>query len=389
MTWRRVLGVLLLGLALASCTTLKRLDAPPRALAVAPAGFSPSIRFSAFDSEAMRMRLAPRYAGCVRVLALSGGGSGGAFGAGALSGWSQAGGRPHFDIVTGVSTGALAAPFAFIGPTWDGQLKASFTGGFSNELLRASGASAVFGASVFKGRPLRELIDRFITTDVVAAVAEESRTGRVLLVATSNLDTEEAVIWDMGKIAEAGGDKALALFRDVLAASASAPGVFPPVMIRVDGPGGPFEEMHVDGGVTTPFFVAPFVDATQLRQGGDVCANVFVVVNAGLADPAVTTRRSTVTVAGRALNALMNQTVRSELLRIDALARLYKAQFHFTLVPTAYGALNSASFAQAEMTRLFTYAERCAKAGELWMSSVSEPAAIRGDPDGCPAPAKR
>ena len=385
---------LILSAALGACSTLKRLDAPPMALAgsVSPDGFAPGIRFSPFDANALAARFSPRAnTGCVSVLALSGGGSGGAFGAGALAGWTSTGARPRFDIVTGVSTGALAAPFAFAGPSWDHQLRDSFTGGWSDDLLRPSGASALFGSSVFQGKPLRTLIDRFITPALLDAVAAESRTGRVLLVATTNLDTEQPVIWDMGAIAQTGGERGLTLFRNVLAASASAPGVFPPVMMRVEANGQAYDEMHVDGGVTTPFFVAPFVDASaQLREPRRGCADVYVVVNAGLADPAATTRRSTVDVAGRSLNTLMSQTVRSELLRIDALARLYGANFRFTLVPTAFGIPGSANFNQADMVRLFDYAETCAAANNLWLTQVSEPNAIstNGDQAACPAPAR-
>jgi predicted acylesterase/phospholipase RssA len=260
-------------------------------------GFSASIRFSAYDAKTLRTRFtAQRADGCVDVLALSGGGSGGAFGAGALAGWTRSATRPRFDIVTGVSTGALAAPFAFAGSHWDSQLKEAFTGGWSRKLLAPAGLQALFGASVFRGRPLRRLVERFITPDLLQAVAVEARTGRLLLAATTNLDTEETVVWDLGAIAIVGGDGGLALFRNVLAASASAPGVFPPVMIRVQRAGATFEEMHVDGGVTTPFFVAPFVNAAS-QDFPSRCTNYYVIVNSSLADPATTTKPAAMDIA--------------------------------------------------------------------------------------------
>jgi predicted acylesterase/phospholipase RssA len=218
-------------------------------------------------------------------------------------------------------------------------------------------------------------------------VAKESRTGRLLLVATTNLDTEETVIWDMGAIAETGGDGALALFRNVLAASASAPGVFPPVMVRVQAAGAVYEEMHVDGGVTTPFFVAPFVDAAALTgDAKSFCRNYHVIVNSGLADRATTTKRNALEIAGRSLNTLMNQTVRSELLRIDALTHLHGAKFRFTAIPRAYDLPGSASFNQNTMARLFSYGEDCAAAGTLWMPNIAEPRPVEpvSSPE-CPA----
>jgi predicted acylesterase/phospholipase RssA len=367
------ISVFALSGALGGCASLARLDAPPAASSgVAPAGFSPRIRFSAFDATTLQTRFtAQRADGCIDVLALSGGGAGGAFGAGALSGWTRSKTRPRFDIVTGVSTGALTAPFAFAGPSWDLQLKDAFTGGWSNDLLMSKGAGALFGTSVFKGQPLRNLVARFITPELLNAVAAEARTGRLLLAATTNLDTEETVVWDLGAIATVGGDNALALFRDVVAASASAPGVFPPVMIRVEGAGSTFEEMHVDGGVTTPFFVAPFVDAAA-QSAPSKCTNYYVIVNSHLADPATTTKRGAIDIAGRSLSTLMNQTVRSELLRVNALAELHGANFKFTAVPRAYDFGGSANFDQSTMARLFSYGESCAAAGALWTPQLVE-----------------
>jgi len=155
-------------------------------------------------------------------------GAGAAFGAGALTGLSKAGIRPHFHVVTGVSAGALTAPFAFLGPEWDGELTESFSGQQSVKLVQFSLTGLLFGSSTFKGKPLADLVNHYATEEMLRAVAVEAAKGRLLLIATTDLDSERTVIWDMGAIAMHGGPAGLKLFRQVLIASASIPGLFRP-----------------------------------------------------------------------------------------------------------------------------------------------------------------
>jgi hypothetical protein len=210
-----------------------------------PAGFPETVRTVtedriSFEKDAERFIARVRKAsggGTVNVLALSGGGAGAAFGAGALTGLSTAGTRPEFHVVTGVSAGALTAPFAFLGPAWDDELTESFSGQRSANLVQLSLTGLLFGSSVFKGRPLADLVNHYATDEMLQAVAAEAAKGRLLLIATTDLDSERTVIWDMGTIAMHGGPAALKLFRQVLIASASIPGLFPPVMIPVETSG--------------------------------------------------------------------------------------------------------------------------------------------------------
>ena len=177
----------------------------------------------------------------ISVLALSGGGADGAYGAGVLVGLDPSSGtRPEFQVVTGVSTGALIAPFAFLGPDWDGKLEEAFTGPAAGALLSPRGFGALlFGPSVYRGRPLERLVGHYVDDALLQAVARENARGRKLLVATTDLDRQETVIWNMGEIAASGGPQARRLFRDVLVASASVPGVFPPKLIEVRDGGRP------------------------------------------------------------------------------------------------------------------------------------------------------
>ena len=196
-------------------------------------------------SETLQRRRAASIDGTVNILALSGGGAGGAFGAGALVGLSRRGVRPQFDIVTGVSAGALIAPFPFLGSGCDAQLTDAFSGARTQHLLGSRGIGALFRPGIYENRPLVDLVDHFATDDLIQAVAQQAATGRLLLVATTDLDTQETVIWDMGWIAARGGDEARVLFRNVLVASASIPGVFSPIVIRVQKAGVRYDEMHV------------------------------------------------------------------------------------------------------------------------------------------------
>lgn len=231
---------------LAGCQAVPRLPAPPDLIGTAvPVGFAPDVRLVTTDLKTFTA-LAPEFFGGLRsaskdgslnILALSGGGSGGAYGAGVLAGMSRAHARPPFEMVTGVSAGALLAPFAFLGPDWDGRMKDAFTGERSARLLRSPTrtvlARLLSPCGLAHHNALFLLVDHFVTPQMIEAVAHEDATGRRLVVATTDLDKHETVLWKLGEIARQGGPAGRRLFRDVLTASASVPGVFPPVLIRV------------------------------------------------------------------------------------------------------------------------------------------------------------
>ena len=194
----------------------------------------------------------------VETLALSGGGADGAFGAGVLSGWSARGDRPEFEIVTGVSAGAIIAPFAYLGERYDKTLKEIWTHYQTNEIITAQILPGLFGGPALADTsPLASLIARYIDDKMLADIAAEYSRGRILMVLTTNLDAQRPVVWNMGEIARTGDQKALDLFRKVILASAAIPGAFPPVSIDVEAGGKAYEEMHVDGGTTREVFVLP------------------------------------------------------------------------------------------------------------------------------------
>jgi len=153
-------------------------------------------------------------------LAISGGGDDGAFGAGLLVGWSDRGDRPVFDVVTGVSTGSLSAPFAFLGQKYDAQLKEIYTQTTANDIFvrRPIVFAAVAGDAVSDNTPLRNMIGHYLDQTMVQRIAEEYAKGRLLFILTTNLDQGRPVIWNIGAIAASNNPKARDLILDVLLA---------------------------------------------------------------------------------------------------------------------------------------------------------------------------
>jgi hypothetical protein len=201
-------------------------------------------------------------------LVISSGGVEGAFGAGLLAGWTAAGTRPEFQLVTGVSAGAMIAPFAFLGPAYDFALREIYSNYSTHDLVERRGVfAALAGDAVLDTTPLRRLIDRYLGEDEIARIGAEGRKGRRLLIGTTHLNAARPVIWDLTKIAASGAPNARELIGDLILASCSIPGVFPPVRVGVEAGGVHFDELHVDGGVTAQLFLGPpGVDWAQVAE---------------------------------------------------------------------------------------------------------------------------
>ena len=370
---------------LVGCASVTRLPAPPQLYdAAVPVGFPASVRVLSLDEQRVN-RYSPDIVhgiqlaagkGPVNILVLSAGGSGGAFGAGTLVGWTRAGNRPTFQLVTGVSAGALIAPFAYLGPSWDQQLTAAFAGDGTQSLQRSPAMSLIGNlisplGGESHGR-LAHVIDRFVTDDMLQAIAHESAKGRRLIVATTDLDKQETVLWDMGAIATQGGPRARTLFQKVLVASASVPGVFPPVLIRVHDGDRSYDEMHVDGGVTTPLFAAPLI--TQLLPSDDLAlrgANMYVLINTKLQVRPTTTPPKTFDVLARSLDAGLTYRTRSALAMTIDFARARAMSLHVASIPVQFKYDSFVDFAPSTMHRLFDYALRCATNGQVWNTPSS------------------
>lgn len=330
----------------------------------------PDGEFELLPSSAIVRRLQDRLSDRpITVLALSGGGASGAFGAGAVVGLTRHGGRPEFSVVTGVSVGALTAPLAFLGPAWDPQIAAIYTDAVDSNLLQPRLIGAVFGSSVYSAAPLRKLIEHYADDTLIDAVAAQAAKGRLLLVATTDFATGDAVIWDLGSIALFGGSDRGQLFRDVLLASASVPGVFPPVAIKVRTQHGTREETHVDGGVTLPFFVAPSPqDLSRSTTPGEPSAIVRVIIDGHLRDRPQAARANALSIYRRSVSAGLTHMTRTALEQTVAVARRHGVSLDYAAIPASYPLTGSFDFAQDAQRALYSYAAACAETGRLWTS---------------------
>ena len=363
-------------LALSACVTPPRGPAPPDSIiGAAPQGFTSAIRFGSGTAESrlaaatqLIARLETASDGSIESLSLSGGGAGGAFGAGVLVGLSRAGTRPNYEIVTGVSTGALIAPFAFLGSEWDAQLADAYTDQTTDGFLRTRGLGALFLPGPFRNEPLRQLIDRFITPELLAAVAREDARGRLLLVVTTNLDSGAAIVWDMGAIARSG-ENSLPLFRDILLASASVPAVFPPVMIAVEAAGSRFQEMHVDGGVTTPFLLLPDLASLWMEPHAALRGTqAFVIVNGRVDAVAAETPRNTLSIMARSFDVNQMVQTRDALAVAATFAEHNAMALQFTYVPEDFPFDGALDVDRAVMLALYQRGLAMAASGMVWQS---------------------
>jgi predicted acylesterase/phospholipase RssA len=311
----------------------------------------------------------------VNYLALSGGGSGGAFSAGVLNGWTVAGNRPEFDIVSGVSTGALIAPFAFLGPDYDGVVASLYTEEVASSvaepqnLLRIASSGSLADPSA-----LRRLIERYATADLLAKVSAQHRLGRRLLVITTNLDAQRPVMWDMGAIASSGRSDALALFRNVLVASASVPAVYPPVMIEVDMENRRVQEMHVDGGATGQVFVVP----EMLKPKRSYIAglrpsriHIWVIVNNTLPPEFAVVESGTLSIAARSLSTLIKSQTKEQISAAGEEARRLGMDFNVAYIRTSVPYNPAKPFQSSYTDTIFSIGERGARDGDLWQKSLS------------------
>nr|WP_249130887.1 patatin-like phospholipase family protein [Bradyrhizobium diazoefficiens] len=304
-------------------------------------------------------------------LALSGGGADGAYGVGVLNGWSAAGTRPAFSVVSGVSTGGLIAPFAFLGSQYDDTLKEVYTSGIAESLLNDPSIMRVlFGSGLFGNQRLRELVARYVGPEILEQVARENAKGRRLLVVTTDLDTQRTAIWDMGKIAAVGTPEALKLFRDVMAASASIPLVFPPILIEAEGQGHRFQEMHVDGGVTAPVLTLPEALLFQGRMPANTKMEIYILVNKKIERNFELVSNSTIDVASRSLSSITQSQTRSIIFSTYDFAKRNNLGFHLSYIARDYPAPPSEGFDTAYMRALYQYGYEKAAAGQAWTSAL-------------------
>ena len=385
-TFRRLAKVAALAAVFGlSCASTERRSAVPFDLSTKAhvVGFPPEIRYFPRDAAHVEQFVEDYEASLERerdwlashghpgplppscFLAISGGGDNGAFGAGLLNGWGKTGTRPEFKLVTGVSTGALIAPFAFLGPAWDERLKTLYTEISMQDVAKPRWPmSVLFQDAMADNSPLLKLIQRAITREMLDAIAAEYEKGRILLVATANLDVRRAVIWNITKIATSRSASALELVQKILIASAAIPGTFPPVMIDVEADGKSYQEMHVDGGTVAQVFIYPA--AIRLYELAPRERTLYIIRNARLDPEWAEVERRTLPIALRAISSLIQYQGIGDLYRIYTVTQRDKVAYRLAYIPQSFDTPHTSEFDTSYMRALFQLGFSMAEKGYPW-----------------------
>ena len=324
-------------------------------------------RFETYTDADFRKHFKGIYGKPHNYLAISGGGPNGAFGAGLFVGWTESGTRPEFTMVTGISTGALTAPFAFLGSDYDDTLKEVYTTTSTKDILKERNIfSAIFGDSMTDTTPLKALIAKHVTIDIVNAIAREHQGGRRLMVGTVNLDAGRSVIWNIGAIAASDHPAKLALIHDILRASAAIPVIFPPIDITVENNGIQYEELHVDGGTGSQVFVYPAAVnwkriTKKLKVQGK--PKVFVIRNSFIGPDYNGINRRLMPIANRSIDTLIRTQGIGDLYQIWVLCERDGNDFNLAYIPAEFTEEPSEGFDPVYMGKLYELGYQMARKG--------------------------
>ncbi|OVZ87625.1 patatin-like phospholipase family protein [Yersinia intermedia] len=305
-------------------------------------------------------------------LALSGGGPNGAFGAGFLNGWTKTGKRPVFKVVSGVSTGALIAPFAFLGSDHDQALHDFYTTTTTRDIFHLDNLlfRLFFRESLADTSPLSKLIDGHITPELMSEIAKAHQHGRRLYMGTVDLDSQRFMVWNMGLIAAKGTPEALMLFRKVMLASSSVPVAFSPVFFDVVAQGKHYDEMHVDGGVAARVFYNGGMYSSKVVRARagliDSKEDIYIIHNGQLGPQPEPTPRLVRNIALRTLDSTSKAALVGDLYRIYAFSLAEKSGFHWITIPSNVDTNGAEIFDPIKMERLYQAGYAEALQGPKW-----------------------
>jgi hypothetical protein len=377
----RIAMVVMLTFAAAACASPERLPPVPstettlaQPLGIPNARFFPDSQAKELAAEAAAaLERQKKHLGIaddetplppVSFLAISGGGDDGAFGAGLLNGWTAAGTRPEFELVTGVSTGALSAPFAFLGSEEDAKLREVYTTINASNIFEDRGVIAgLFDDAFSDTTPLWQLISKYVNDDMMKGIAREYENGRLLIIGSTNLDAQRPVLWNIGAIAASGHPGALDLIRKILRASSAIPGAFPPVMIDVEVNGTAYQEMHVDGGAMAQLFLYPAsLDLRKVKRQ----RTAYLIRNARQDPDWANVDRSTLDIAGRAISTMIHSSGTNDLIRVYFITQRDGVDYNLAYIGSDFTAPGGGNFDPAYMNALYDYGFQLAKAGYPW-----------------------
>lgn len=386
--WRNSLWLLVLLLFLNGCSGLPRIDPPPppekQYQQAAISGYhnirywgdKPPPYFDEIIQHQLEARkINPGLYHRVDLLALSGGGEDGAYGAGLLKGWTARGDRPEFNMVTGVSTGALIAPFAFLGSDYDEVLKHFYTGVNQKNIFLFRPLTGLFGGSALgDSTPLKQLLHQVVDSKLLTAIARESRRGRVLLIGTTNLDAQRPMTWDIGRIAEQDTSRrAVELVINIMLASASVPAAFPPVNFDVTIDGRRYQEMHVDGGVSNQIFAySPWINTTDLARTLDFGKrkNFWLIRNTKISPEYKAVNKDIFSISTRALKSLLKYQGLSNLMLLVATGERDGLKTHVAYVPENFDIPQKGPFDTDYMNKLYQLGYQAGLSGKAWVTVV-------------------
>ena len=308
----------------------------------------------------------------IDILALSGGGSFGAFSCGVLNGWDAAGTRPTFKLVTGISTGSLIAPFAFLGGKYDQKIGQLYTSINTANIMKKESLWSIATGTPYAAdnAPLAEMIERIIDEEMLQDIAKAHSEGRRLFIGTTNLDAQRQVIWNMGAIASSGHPDALELFRRIMLASAAMPVAFPPSMIEVEAGGSIYDEMHVDGGVTTEvFYYGDLIDIDQAHKTLNVKkpkVRIFIMRSGQLKHQYKEVDLKIFSIAGKAVTSLTSTQAIGDLYRIYTITQRDGTDYNLGSVPADYVSQAKEPFDPDDLKRLYDLGYKIAISGYPW-----------------------
>lgn len=388
MLCRVKLAIVMIGVALSGCATVPIRDAVPEALVVeaelpglqhvriwGDAKIPNLDRMLVAEMPALKQRMLAnsKRDGVSNIMAISGGADDGAFSAGLMVGWGESGARPEFDLVTGISAGALVAPFVFLGRDYDGAMSEIFTRYGASDIYTADIMAGLFGGDALAdSAPLAALIAKYVDREMLNRVAAARAQGRLLFIGTTNLDAQRPVYWDMGRLAQSQHPSAVETFRKVLLASASMPGIFPPVRFPVTANGRSFEELHVDGGPTREVFFAPSdfsFKSIDRAMGKPIKRRLYVIRNGKLGPEFMVTKETTLGIAQRSLETLTKNQGIGDLLRMYTRAQEDKIDFNLVAIPDTFKAPRPKPFDRTYMQTLYAAGYEVGRNPITWMKS--------------------
>jgi hypothetical protein len=268
-------------------------------------------------------------------------------------------------MVTGISTGAIMAPFAFLGSAYDAPIKEMYTTYSTKDLVKKLNLlTTITGSAAPDTKPLQKMLVKYIDQGVVQAIATEYEKGRRIFIGTTNLDAKRPVIWNIGLIAATHRPDAPALIRTIILASASIPGAFPPVIIEVEAGGKRYDEMHVDGGTATQVFLYPAdVNWEFVIQNLEVkgTPRVFRIRNSFLDPEYEAVETKIFPIANISMDSLIRTQGIGDMYRIYLDCQRDGIEYNLAYVPETFGLKPNESFDPFYMGKRFDLGYRMAE----------------------------